>query len=110
MNSRNRKCGCNMANQANMNNSNNGNSNNDDNDKCSCGFRDQNVFPINYMYGQSYVPIQYMDQTFRPNVGLQMGTIFPELVDPYTPGQSMAEDAYLRRATQNEGQCPNSQR
>lgn len=104
MNCRNRKCGCNTMcdNQPNSGN----NSNNDD--KCSCGFKDQNVFPINYMYGQSYVPIQYIDQTFKPTVGLQMGTIFPELVDPYSPGQSMAENAYLRTATRNEGQCPNS--
>jgi len=84
------------------------NNSNSNNDKCSCGFNDRNVFPINYMYGQSYVPIQYIDQTFKPDVGLQMGTIFPELVDPYLPGQSMAENAYLRRATQNEGQCPNA--
>ncbi len=106
MNSRNRKCGCNMC--SNQSNSNNNNSNNSNDEKCSCGFKDQNVFPINYMYGQSYVPIQYIDQTFKPNVGLQMGTIFPELVDPYSPGQSMNENAYLRRATQSEGQCPNS--
>lgn len=103
MNNKCRKGNCNpYANQSNNNNSNS------NNDKCSCGFKDQNVFPINYMYGQSYVPIQYIDQTFKPDVGLQMGTIFPELVDPYSPGQSMIENAYLRATTQNEGKCPNA--
>ena len=53
------------------------------------------VFPNNYMYGQSYVPIQYMNKTFKPDVGLQLGTIFPELVSPYSPGQSMEEIAFL---------------
>ena len=53
------------------------------------------VFPNNYMYGQSYVPIQYMNKTFKPDVGLQLGTIFPELVSPYSPGQSIEEIAFL---------------
>lgn len=66
-----------------------------DND-CSCGFEDEfNPFPENPMLGQSYVPWQIMDQTFKPCVGLKMGTIFPELVSPYMPGQSMAEIAYI---------------
>ena len=56
------------------------------------------------MLGQSYVPIQYMDRTFRPAVGLKMGTIFPELVSPYMPGQSMEEIAYIEaRNTIGEG-------
>lgn len=46
------------------------------------------------MFGQSYVPIQRMTTTFRPCTGLKMGTIFPELVDPYTAGQSMEEDQF----------------
>jgi len=76
-------------------------------DKCACGFEnDPSVFPENYMYGQSYVPIQYLDKIFKPEIGLKMGTIFPELVSPYCPGQSMAEDAYLRKKTGNEGKCP----
>ena len=57
------------------------------------------------MYGQSYVPVQYIDKIFKPEVGLKMGTIFPELVSPYEPGQSMKEDAYLRKVTGNEGRC-----
>lgn len=67
--------------------------------KCECGFDEANnlsVFPENYMYGQSYVPIQYMNKTFTPEVGLRMGTIFPELVSPYEPCQSIREIEYIR--------------
>ncbi len=65
-------------------------------DCCECGFDEEyNVFPENPMLGQSYVPIQYMDKTFKPCVGLKMGTIFPELVSPYTPCQSMREIEYI---------------
>lgn len=77
-------------------------------EKCSCGFNDPMVFPENYMYGQSYVPIQYISTTFKPEVGLKMGTVFPELVSPYEPCQSMKENAYLRTATANVGKCPNA--
>ena len=63
---------------------------------CDCGFdEEQSVFPENPMLAQSYVPIQYMDRTFKPCVGLKMGTIFPELVSPYSPGQSMEEINYI---------------
>mgnify|MGYP001623795914 FL=1 len=63
---------------------------------CDCGFdEEQNVFPDNPMLAQSYVPIQYMDRIFKPCVGLKMGTIFPELVSPYSPGQSMEEINYI---------------
>lgn len=68
-----------------------------DNSNCSCGFDEEiNLFPSNPMLAQSYVPIQYMDKTFTPCCGLKMGTIFPELVSPYYPGQSMREIDYLR--------------
>lgn len=67
-----------------------------DYDSCDCGFDEENnVFPENPMLAQSYVPIQYMDRTFKPAVGLKMGTIFPELVSPYEPGQSMEEIKYI---------------
>ena len=70
------------------------------NDNCSCGFDEEDsVFPENPSLGQSYVPIQYMDKTFKPCIGLKMGTIFPELVSPYRPGQSMEEIKYI--ANQN---------
>lgn len=68
-------------------------------DSCGCGFDEEyNVFPENPMLAQSYVPIQYMNKTFKPCVGLKMGTIFPELVSPYVPGQSMEEIEFLRNA------------
>ena len=67
-------------------------------DACDCGFDEEyDVFPENPMLAQSYVPYQYMDKTFKPNVGLKMGTIFPELVSPYVPCQSMEEIEYLKR-------------
>ena len=71
----------------------------DYNSNCSCGFDDDNasnVFPENPMLGQSYVPIQTMEETFKPCVGLKHGTIFPELVSPYCPGDSMKEIKYLK--------------
>lgn len=68
---------------------------------CECGFdEEESPFPSNPMFGQSYVPIQKMDKTFRPCVGLKMGTIFPELVSPYVPNQSMAEIEYIRRTNE----------
>jgi len=70
---------------------------NSNNTSCNCGFdEDINLFPSNPMLAQSYVPIQYMDKTFTPCCGLKMGTIFPELVSPYRPGQSMEEIEYIR--------------
>ena len=68
------------------------------NNECECGFDEEyemSVFPENPMLAQSYVPWQYMDKTFKPNVGLKMGTIFPELVSPYMPCQSMRVNEYL---------------
>ena len=74
-------------------------------DCCECGFDEEySVFPENPMLGQSYVPIQYMDKTFKPCVGLKMGTIFPELVSPYEPCQSMREiDFIASRNSVKEG-------
>ena len=70
-----------------------------------CGFDEEaNVFPSNPMLAQSYVPIQTLDKTFTPCCGLKNGTIFPELVSPYQPGQSMEFINYLkRRNTIGEG-------
>lgn len=84
-------CGCGCNNIMNNNNS------------CSCGFDEEpvsNMFPSNPMLGQSYVPLQEMSRTFTPCCGLKMGTIFPELVSPYMPGQSMAENDYLNRTNE----------
>lgn len=70
----------------------------DDMEMCECGFEDEDkMFPKNPMFGQSYVPWQTLDKTFTPKAGLKMGTIFPELVSPYMPCQSMREIDYLRR-------------
>lgn len=68
------------------------------NNNCSCGFDDDNdndVFPVNPMFGQSYVPFQTMNETYMPSSGLERGSIFPELVSEYNPGQSMREIQYI---------------
>ncbi len=66
-------------------------------DNCNCGFDEEyDVFPENPMLSQSYVPTQFMDKTFKPCVGLKMGTLFPELVSPYYPCQSMEEIQYIK--------------
>lgn len=81
------------------------------NEHCGCGFDDDNsndVFPDNPMLAQSYVPYQFMNETFRPCVGLKHGTIFPELVSPYAPGDSMKQIEFLAKTnTIGEGcnQC-----
>ena len=68
-----------------------------DQDDCACGFdEEENLFPDNPMFGQSYVPIQRMNKTFEPSVGLRMGTIFPELVSPYAACQSLEEIAFIK--------------
>lgn len=80
------KCSCMDNNNCNKNRYN-----------CECGFeQEDSVFPENPMFGQSYVPIQKMNKTFTPCVGLKMGTIFPELVSPYFPCQSIEENAFIK--------------
>ena len=73
--------------------------------ECECGFDDEemDVFPKNPMLAQSYVPIQYIEKTFKPCVGLDKGTIFPELVSPYEPGDSMRDIEYIKN-TNNIGE------
>lgn len=56
----------------------------------------RNLFPVNVMYGHAYVPNQTMNRTFYPEDALSCGTIFPELVSPYIPGQSMKVIQVLR--------------
>lgn len=77
------------------------------NENCNCGFDEEynNVFPDDPMLGQSYVPYQYMDKTFKPQIGLKMGTIFPELVSPYFPCQSMETIKYLESTNQVKEGC-----
>lgn len=68
------------------------------NNDCSCGFDEEmDVFPENPMLAQSYVPIQFMEETFKPCVGLDNGTIFPELVSPYMPCDSMRDIAFIEQ-------------
>ena len=75
---------------------------------CQCGFDSVNdVFPSNPMLAQSYVPYQFAEETFKPCVGLRMGTIYPELVSPYYPGQSMREIEYLRETNEIKEGCNN---
>ncbi|MCI8545863.1 MAG: spore coat associated protein CotJA [Clostridia bacterium] len=57
------------------------------------------------MYAHSYVVNQRMNQIYTPEVGLKMGTIFPELVSPYCPNQSLEEINYLKRTNQIGGGC-----
>lgn len=76
--------------------------------ECDCGFdEDMNPFPSRPEFGQSYVPIQYMNKTFIPSVALHMGTLFPELVSPYEPCQSIAEIAYIKAHNEIKGGCNN---
>ena len=82
--------------------------NTDFNMKCTCGFDDDvenDVFPQNPIFGQSYVPIQTLNETYMPNYGLDKGTIFPELVGPYFPGQSMDEIDYLMNSNEIKEGC-----
>ena len=82
---------------SNNNMSYNDNDDTDDYD-CKCGYDENNesVFPENPVLAQSYVPIQKLDKTFIPSVGLKMGTIFPELVSPYSPCQSLEDIAFIK--------------
>ena len=72
---------------------------------CSCGFESSNVFPNTLLYASSYVPHQYMNNVYTSEYGLKMGTIFPELVSPYCPGQSQEIMNYLRQSKDFEGGC-----
>lgn len=74
-------------------------------DSCSCGFEQSDIFPNTLLYGNSYVPHQYMNNIYRPNIGLKMGTIFTELVSPYCPGQSQEIMNILRQNRDFEGGC-----
>ena len=69
----------------------------DEDYECGCGYKNSmQVFPENPTLAQSYVPIQYLDKTFKLCVGLKMGTIFPELVSQYKPCQSIEEIEFIK--------------
>ena len=75
-------------------------------DECACGFdEDYNGFPEYQMYAQSYVPVQVINNVFKPEVGLKHGTIFPELVSPYCPGQSLEEIEYIKATNKIKEGC-----
>ena len=67
-------------------------------DSCKSGFYEKDLFPQNPLLAQSYVPWQIMDKTFVPPVGLKMGTIFPEIVSPYMPGDSLKQIEYIKNS------------
>lgn len=71
---------------------------------CPCNTNtSKSTFPKNYMYAQSYVPWQEINNTFDPARGLSCGTIFPELYSPYRPCQSMELIRFLESAS--KGGC-----
>lgn len=90
-------CPCSM-NTMNYNNQNDTNS-------CSCGFESSNNFPNTLLYAHSYVPHQHMNNVYTPCLGLKLGSIFPELVSPYCPGQSQEVMNYLRNSKDFKGGC-----
>lgn len=58
--------------------------------------RIQGNFPKNAMFGHAYVMDQTLRNTFSPEEALKKGTIFPELVSRYSPGDSMREIEFLK--------------
>jgi len=77
-----------------------------DSNDCECGFDEaDNGLPSNPQLAQSYVPLQVMGRTFKPCVGLKKGTIFPELVSPYEPCQSLDEINYIKSRNEIKGGC-----
>lgn len=104
---RNRRCGCNCGCEYMITETDDCGCEYNDTDMtdCGCGFDEvESPFPTNPMLAQSYVPIQKMKRTFTPHCALKMGTIFPELVSPYMPCQSMRENEYIaERNTIKEG-------
>ena len=89
--------------------SNRCNNNSSENNYVACsnlngnGYYMNNYNYSNMNYGSAYVPNQVLNTTFSPIEGLANGTIFPELVRPYYPGQSMELINYLRY--NNGGGC-----
>lgn len=71
------------------------------NENCTCGFDNENLYnvlPLNPNLAQSYVPIQTLNETFKPCHGLKQGTIYPELVNSYEPLDSMKQINYLENS------------
>ena len=53
------------------------------------------VMPKMPQLANSYVPYQYIQNTFCPAESLEKGTTFPELVSPYEQNQSQCIIQYL---------------
>ncbi|MBR2289945.1 MAG: spore coat associated protein CotJA [Clostridia bacterium] len=70
---------------------------------CAYSRASEYSFPSNLRYGSAYVPVQTFRTVYSPEDGLSYGTMYPELVRPYYPNQSMAEMDYLRNY--NERGC-----
>lgn len=100
---------CNRCNSRCCCRNSNSNYSNNQNNNCSsmystiCQNNTTNVFPENYLYGHAYTPVQTLNNTYNPEVGLQNGSIFPELVSPYSPGQSIDFIEFLRSGGSNNG-------
>jgi hypothetical protein len=79
------------------------------NRQCECGFDDEynENFTSIPMYGHAYVPNQRMEEIFNACNGLENGSIFPELIFPYSPGDSIVEANYLAENTIESG-CNNN--
>lgn len=58
---------------------------------------DNRLFPNKVLFGHAYVPNQTLVNVFSKSEALKHGTLFPELVSPYMPGQSMEVIEFLRR-------------
>lgn len=61
----------------------------------------------NTRYGYAYVPTQTFNNVFSPAQGLANGTMFPELVSPYCPNQSLEVMNYLKYHNNGGGCCRN---
>ena len=69
-----------------------------------CGFEEPySQFPTNATLAESYIPVQRFEKVFRSCLGLKNGTIFPELVDVYEPGESMDRIKYLKSTKNYKG-------
>ena len=103
-------CGCNLYNTNNIIPRTSNYSCESEYDDCECGFSESGneMFTQNPMFGHAYVPNQKMGEIFNKDCGLAHGTIFPELVSPYAPNDSVVEAEFLR-ANVIESGCKNNE-
>lgn len=69
------------------------------------GFSSTNYNNTSMNYGNAYVPYQPFTNVFSPANGLANGTMFPELVSPYCPNQSLEIMNYLKYNSTGGGCC-----